>query len=87
MLRVDSYWSLGGAPPLRSIDGTKALVLANLEGTQNDKHTLLEDLSPRYSGTSDAVDVSVTGFAEIYRQVTEQVEKDLVRAELVAIRS
>jgi RND superfamily putative drug exporter len=27
--RVDSYWSLGGAPPLRSFDGTKAMVLAS----------------------------------------------------------
>ncbi|MFN2587727.1 MAG: MMPL family transporter [Actinomycetota bacterium] len=85
VLRVDSYWSLGGAPPLRSTDGTKALVLANLEGTQNDKHELLEDVSPRYSGTNDSVRVSVSGFAEIYRQVTVQVEEDLVRAELVAI--
>ncbi|HEX2058822.1 MAG TPA: MMPL family transporter [Actinomycetota bacterium] len=85
VLRVDSYWSLGGAPPLRSTDGTKAMILANLEGTQNDKHELLEELSPRYSGTGDAVEVSVTGFSEIYRQVTNQVEEDLVRAELVAI--
>jgi putative drug exporter of the RND superfamily len=85
VLRVDSYWSLGNAPPLRSKDATKGLVLANLEGTQNDKHALLEELSPRYSGTTDAVEVKVTGFAEIYRQVTDQVEEDLVRAELVAI--
>jgi RND superfamily putative drug exporter len=85
VLRADSYWSLGGAPPLRSIDGTKALVLANLEGTQNDKHELLEELGPRYSGTNDSIRVSVSGFAEIYRQVTAQVEEDLVRAEMVAI--
>ncbi|MDQ3913949.1 MAG: MMPL family transporter [Actinomycetota bacterium] len=85
VLRVDSYWTLGGAPPLRSTDGTKALVLANLEGSQNDKHELLDELSPRYSGANDSVRVSVTGFAEIYRQVTAQVEEDLVRAELVAI--
>ncbi|HYP23541.1 MAG TPA: MMPL family transporter, partial [Actinomycetota bacterium] len=85
VLRAESYWSLGGAPPLRSIDGTKAMILANLEGTQNDKHDLLEELGPRYSGTSSAIDVSVSGFSEIYRQVTHQVEEDLVRAELVAI--
>ncbi|MDQ3952972.1 MAG: MMPL family transporter [Actinomycetota bacterium] len=85
VLRVDSYWSLGGAPPLRSTDGTKAMILANLEGTQNDKHELLEHISPRYSGTSDAVEVSVSGFSEIYRQVTDQVEEDLVRAEMIAI--
>ncbi|MFN2390138.1 MAG: MMPL family transporter [Actinomycetota bacterium] len=83
--RAESYWSLGGAPPLRSIDGSKALVLANLEGSQNDKNELLEVLVPRYSGTGRSITVSVSGYAEIFRQVTLQVEDDLVRAELVAV--
>jgi putative drug exporter of the RND superfamily len=83
--RVESYWSLGGAPPLRSTDGSEALVLAHLAGSQNDKNDLLEGLTPRYSGTSDAVEVSVGGFAEVFRQVTSQVEKDLLRAEIVAV--
>ncbi len=83
--RVDSYWSLGGAPPLRSSDGTKAMVLANLEGSQNDKNALLEELTPKYTGSTSVVKVSVGGFAEVFRQVTTQVEKDLVRAELIAI--
>jgi RND superfamily putative drug exporter len=85
VVRVDSYWSLGGAPPLRSTDGDKALVLANLEGSQNDKDELLDELVPRYSGADDSITVSVSGFAEIYRQVTAQVEEDLVRAEVFAI--
>jgi putative drug exporter of the RND superfamily len=83
--RVESYWSLGGAPPLRSRDGSKALVLVNLRGSQNEKHHALERLGPRYATTGDAIDVSITGYAEIFRQITTQVEKDLVRAELVAI--
>jgi putative drug exporter of the RND superfamily len=83
--RVDSYWSLGNAPPLRSFDGSKAMVLANLEGTQNDKNHVLEELTPKYTGSSDAIEVSVGGFAEVFRQVTTQVEKDLVRAEMIAI--
>jgi RND superfamily putative drug exporter len=83
--RVDSYWTLGGAPPLRSLDGSKAMVLATLDGSQNDKNHLLETLTPKYTGSSDAVEVSVGGFAEVFRQVTTQVEKDLVRAEVIAI--
>ena len=83
--RVDSYWSLGGAPPLRSLDGGKAMVLANLEGSQNDKNELLKKLTPEYTGSTDAVRVSVGGFAEVFRQVTTQVEEDLVRAEMIAI--
>jgi RND superfamily putative drug exporter len=83
--RVDSYWSLGGAPPLRSLDGSKAMVLAHLEGSQNDKNELLEELTPEYTGSTDAVKVSVGGFAEVFRQVTTQVEEDLVLAEMIAI--
>jgi putative drug exporter of the RND superfamily len=82
---VESYWTLGGAPPLRSTDGSKALVLANLTGSQNDKNELLDRLSPRYSGTTESIAVSVGGYAEVFRQVTVQVEEDLVRAELVAL--
>jgi putative drug exporter of the RND superfamily len=83
--RVESYWSLGGAPPLRSIDGTKALILANLTGTQNEKNEVLEELTPKYSGETGTVRVSVGGFAEVFRQVTSQVEEDLVRAEMIAV--
>ncbi len=83
--RVDSYWTLGGAPPLRSLDGSKAMVLANLEGSQNDKNEVLEDLTPEYTGSTGAIEVSVGGFAEVFRQVTTQVEKDLLRAEMIAI--
>ena len=83
--RVDSYWSLGNAPPLRSSDGSKAMVLANLDGTQNDKNRVLEELTPKYTGSSGAIDVAVGGFAEVFRQVTTQVEEDLVRAEVIAI--
>ena len=83
--RVDSYWSLGGAPPLRSLDGDKAMVLANLDGSQNDKNEVLEVLTPKYTGSTDSIEVSVGGFGEVFRQVTTQVEKDLVRAEVIAI--
>lgn len=83
--RVESYWSLGGVPPLRSRDGSKALVLVNLHGSQNEKNEVLERIGPRHATAGDAIDVSITGYAEIFRQVTVQVEKDLVRAELVAI--
>lgn len=83
--RVESYWSLRGAPPLRSRDGSKALVLVNLEGSQNDKNKILEDLVPRFAVSRGSIDVSATGYAEIFRQITSQVEKDLIRAELIAI--
>lgn len=83
--KVESYWSLGGAPPLRSTDGSKALVLADLHGTQNEKNELLDVISPRYEGRGEVISVSVGGYAEVFRQVTHQVEEDLIRAELIAV--
>ena len=82
---VASYWTMGGAPPLRSTDGSKALVFADLNGSQNDKNELLDRLAPRFSGATDSIEVSVGGYAEVFRQVASQVEKDLVRAELIAL--
>ena len=83
--RAESYWSLDSAPPLRSRDGSKALILVNLHGTQNEKNEILERIGPRYTASGDSIDVSITGYSEIFRQITSQVEKDLIRAELVAI--
>ncbi|HEX2240594.1 MAG TPA: MMPL family transporter [Actinomycetota bacterium] len=83
--RVESYWSLGGAPPLRSLDGSKAMVLAHLEGSQNEKNDTLEVVTPKYERSDGVITVAAGGFAEVFRQVTSQVEKDLVRSEMVAI--
>jgi putative drug exporter of the RND superfamily len=81
--RVVSYWSLGGAPPLRSTDARRALVLATLDGKQNAQNKTLDGLTPRFTRSDSVVTVGVGGYAEVFRQVTHQVEKDLVRAEMI----
>src|SRR5207248_3715538 len=80
-----SYWSLGGAPPLRSKDGTTALVFARIPGNQNHANEVMKKLSPRFTRQDAAVQVRVGGFAEVFRQVTTQVQDDLKKAELIAI--
>jgi RND superfamily putative drug exporter len=80
-----SYWSLGGAPPLKSKDGTQALVLARVKGTQDEVNKIMEDLGPKYRTTSPATTVRIGGFAQVFREVGETIEKDLARAEGVAI--
>src|SRR5918999_6160680 len=44
-----SYWTLGGAPPLRNASGDKALVIARITGTENEIRDSIEELSPRYT--------------------------------------
>ena len=79
-----SYWSLGSPPPLKSKDGKQALVLAFIGGTQDQVDDYITDLSPRYSLDTDAVQVQVGGFAEVFRQAGDQIEKDLQTAEAIA---
>src|SRR5437764_10728811 len=80
-----SYWSLGGAPPLRSKDGTTALVFARIPGNQNHANDVMKKLSPRFTREDATVQVRVGGFAEVFRQVTTQVQDDLKKAEFIAI--
>jgi len=80
---VVSHWSLdlGEASPLRSEDGRQALVLASLEGDDDEIVDLSGELSEAYSGERDGLTVTVTGQGEVTRQVSEQAEEDLQRAE------
>jgi RND superfamily putative drug exporter len=81
-----SYWTLGSPPPLRSADGTQALVLATIAGDDDQVAERIKDLSPRYTRPDGAVvQVAVGGFAEVFRQVSTQIEHDLVRAEMISL--
>ena len=81
-----SHWSigLGELSPLRSEDGTQALVFATLEGDESDVVHLSGELSETYSGERDGITVVATGRGEVTRQVSEQSEEDLQRAELLS---
>ncbi len=84
-----SYWSLGQAEPLRSPDKTQALVLARIGGTGDDVARLTKVLSPKYGESRKAgsatLEIAVTGYGEVFRQAEITVEKDLKRAELIAL--
>jgi RND superfamily putative drug exporter len=82
---VVSYWSLSGAPPLRSTDSSEALVLARIEGDDDTVRDRVEDLGPRYTLTTPEVTVGVGGRAEVFRQVGTTVESDLQKAEKISI--
>jgi RND superfamily putative drug exporter len=83
--QVSSYWSLGSAPPLRNEDGTQALVLARLEGTDDERIERAGELSPEYTVDDGVITTQVTGQAEVAHQVGEQAEADLARAESITL--
>src|SRR5215213_1641681 len=45
-----SYWSLGSPPPLRSEDSDEALVLAFVDGNEDEAEETVSDLTDRYEG-------------------------------------
>jgi len=84
LTNVVSYWSLDNAPPLKSADGDRALVLARIEGDQNEVNHRVEDLAD-YQRSGNGITVEMTGFAQVFREVGTTIEKDLVRAESIAL--
>ena len=82
---VVSYWSLGSPPPLRSEDGSAALVVGRLAGEQDEWQVAGEGLEEAFAGERGPVTVEVGGSVEIFNQVGETIESDLARAESVAI--
>ncbi|MBW3662362.1 MAG: MMPL family transporter [Actinobacteria bacterium] len=78
-----SYWSLGNPPPLRSGDGSKALVLARIEGTQSEQLERAGELREEFTYEDDTFSVSVGGFAATFDEINQIVEEDLVKAELI----
>ncbi len=84
---VTSHWSigLGELSPLRSTDGSQALVIASLDGDDDELVERSGELSEEYSGAQDGLSVQVTGRGEVTRQVSEQSEEDLQRAEALSL--
>jgi RND superfamily putative drug exporter len=81
-----SYWTLGGAPPLRSTNGNRALVLARIAGDDTDAIDWLHDHRSAYEFTAadGGISVAVSGITAAYEEVSRTVESDLVRAEQIA---
>ena len=80
---VESYWSLGGAPPLRSAEGDEALVLARIVG--DDEHEVVADLRDELGGRHGVLEVRLGGADAVGQEVTDSVASSLARAELIAV--
>jgi RND superfamily putative drug exporter len=80
-----SYWSAGNAPPLRGADGRQALILVSIAGDEDAVGERAEELIPKLQIRNDIISTQITGTAEINRQFTTQIEKDLKTGELIAL--
>ncbi|MFI2029023.1 MMPL family transporter [Streptomyces buecherae] len=80
-----SYWTLGKDPSLRSEKSDSALVLAHLEGDEDEVEDNLEKLLPHYEDGFEGLDVLFGGRAEAYRELNVQTQDDLLLAETIAL--
>lgn len=83
--RVISYWSLGSAPPLGSVDGTSGLILAQAVGNDEDIAVTIEEITNEVTGEQGAVDVLLGGRQAVFADIGGTIKGDLLRAELIAI--
>src|SRR4051812_11417391 len=82
--QVVSYWSVGRPETLRSRDGHRALVLARIQGSDDQMVDRAAELTPSYSKSIEGFDVRVGGIAETFNEVGTTIEHDIVRAEVIA---
>lgn len=81
------YWRPGTTPAssLRSEDGGRALVVAHLEGDEDDFRTRMADLEPAYTRIESGVQTQTGGFVQAIADITNQVKRDLTLAEALAV--
>mgnify|MGYP000113618662 CR=1 FL=1 len=82
---VLSYWSLGKVAPLRSDDGTAALIVARLGGDETEQQEAAERLDGALLGSDGPITVGSGGRSPIFQSVSSQIEGDLAGAESIAV--
>ncbi|UED85444.1 MMPL family transporter [Streptomyces profundus] len=77
-----SYWTLGGPPELRGENADRALVLARIDGDEDDIQAWMDDHIDAYEGDDvNGLTVQPGGVAQANEDITTQTEKDLFKAE------
>jgi RND superfamily putative drug exporter len=82
---VTSYWELDGAPPLRSTDGTRALLLAVVGGEGDEQDAAIEEVRDLAADAPPGITAAVGGEEAANLDIATTIESDLARAELIAI--
>jgi RND superfamily putative drug exporter len=83
--QVLGAWALGPNSPLLSKDHTKAIIVAEILGTDDAAGKRAKELTPKYTFSNDVANVRVGGYMPLFSEVSDTIEKDLKRAEGIAI--
>ncbi len=79
--QVASYWSLGQAPPLRSRDGTEAIIVARVAGTDTQMRDTFKLVKKTVGGNQGAIKVRFGGDLAVNSDIGTQIGADLGKAE------
>ncbi|MCU1367901.1 MAG: putative rane protein, partial [Ilumatobacteraceae bacterium] len=84
--QVVSYWSLGDSPQLRSRDGSKAVIVARMTGTDDNINTTFDDIDDQLRATDGAtIKVQLGGGAAVSADLNAQIGDDLAKAETLSV--
>jgi putative drug exporter of the RND superfamily len=84
LAQVASYWSLD-APTLKSEDGGQALVLGRITGEEEGLDERATTITAAYERDDADLRVQIGGQAQVFREIGDQVEADLAKAEAIAV--
>ncbi|TDU02639.1 RND superfamily putative drug exporter [Streptomyces sp. 846.5] len=89
LTHLASYWDSGAATAttsaLRGDDGAEALIVAHVDGTEQQASKTAKALISRYTGDHDGLTVQAGGRRGVNNDVSGQVTKDLALAEGIAV--
>jgi RND superfamily putative drug exporter len=85
VVQVTSWWTSGRPDALKARDGSSAVVLARIVGADDAFVRRVEELAPDYRGTFQGFEVEVGGQAQVFSEVGHTIERDILRAEAIAI--
>ena len=89
--QVISYWSVVAAngtdagAQLRSRDATKAIIVARIDGTDDEIADRFDTIESQLDGDRGAVDVRIGGQEAVNKEMTELIESGLATAEMISV--
>ena len=81
---VVNYYMLGSPPQLKSEDGKLIYLLVDLDNSAN-QAPIVKQIVDDYTGDYRGAEVHVSGFGAVTKAINEQIESDIIRAEIVAV--
>ena len=87
VMQVTSPWTSppAAAGELLSRDGKTGLIVATLDGGENDAQKYAQALAEQVAHDRDGVTVRAGGKAMIYAEITSQSQRDLLTMEMIAV--